>query len=272
MLSIIVTWRDRCELERTIDSLVCSIVPLGGEIIVVNYSGDAQLLQSQIEGRSNTRVITVMGEQYFNKSAAQNMGVSVARNDVLFFCDCDIIVDEECIALLTNSVAAEKGLFCTVAGVTETEINAREARHVTRFGYTLNICTADGRELTIVDNEEDGDDGTRQAPGLLFVRKANLLAIGGYNSALEGWGWEDQDIISRLTLGLGLKRLQYGQFSHVSHDDRARMAHYPDFASRWESRDRMFRKALSNYDDGNFIGSYRQDVARLVAIAADCPE
>ena len=42
------------------------------------------------------------------------------------------------------------------------------------------------------------------------------------------------------------------------HDD-GRIANYPFVASRWGSRDKMFRKALANYDENNFSGSYKSD-------------
>jgi hypothetical protein len=114
-----------------------------------------------------------------------------------------------------------------------------------------------------VDNEEDAEDGTRQAPGLLFARREHFEAINGYNAHLHGWGWEDQDMISRLTLGLGLTRINEGRAIHISHDDQARIGFYPPVASRWESRDRMFRAALSNYDNNCFAGTFSQDVERL---------
>lgn len=265
MLSIIVTWRDRIELSMTIDSMIDCVSMLGGEVVIVNFSGDEQMLRSQLPTNESIRIVNVSGEKFFNKSAAQNVGALSASYEILFFCDCDIIVERQEMIALVNSVSSERGIFATVAGVTETVINSRNASHVTKFGYTLNICTADGRELLIVDNEEDGKNGTRQAPGLLVVRKADLFKIDGYNGELKGWGWEDQDMIARLTLGLGLKRVQLGNFLHVSHDDTARMVHYPAFSSRWESRDRMFRKALENYDNNNFLGSLDRDRQRFSA-------
>ena len=264
MLSIVVAWRNRKELSQALPSLLESVNGIGGEVIVVNYSGDYKELEKQLYGYSEAvKVITIEGEKYFNKSAAQNVGALYATYETLFFCDCDIICDTDDVEFLTDELNHDPEVFATVRGVKETQVNSRQAKHITKFGYELLIETADGRQLRIVDNEEDGKDGTRQAPGLLFVRKSDFLSIQGYNSELEGWGWEDQDIVSRLTLGSGLKRIQRGCFTHVSHDDVARMAHYPNFSSRWESRDRMFRKALKNYDDNFFYGSYKNDIEKL---------
>lgn len=264
MLSIVVSWRNRKELSRALPSLVKSANIIGGEVIIVNYSGDYNELENQLYDYSEVvKVITIDGEKYFNKSAAHNVGTFYASYEILFFCDCDIICNADDVAFLTSELNRNPGLFATVGGVKETQVNSRQAKHITRFGYELIIETADGRQLRIIDSEEDSKDGARQAPGLLFVRKSDFLSINGYNSELEGWGWEDQDIISRLTLGAGLKRIQCGCFTHISHDEDARMANYPNFSSRWESRDRMFRKAMKNYDDNNFLGSYIKDIARF---------
>ncbi len=264
MLTIVVPWRDREELRQAIPGLIQSVAPLGGEVVVVNFSGNNESLLRQLpENVDCLTIASVEGEKFFNKSAAQNIGASVAKNDILFFCDCDILVCPKEVKILAKTLDQHNEIFATIAGVRETKVNSRKAKHVTKFGYVLHIQTADGRELEIVDNEEDGKNGTRQAPGLLFVKKKDFAAINGYNSTLEGWGWEDQDIISRLTLGRGLKRIQQGYFTHVSHDDDARMAHYPHFASRWESRDRMFRKALENYNNNCFSGTFDGDISRL---------
>ncbi len=269
MLSIIVSWRDRDELGRALPSLRQAARAVGGDLTVVNFSGSAARLAPMLgEPGPDLHVVTVADQRYFNKAAAQNMGAAHARHPVLFFCDCDIVLEAGLVEGLARRLHEQPGQFATLAGVRESETNARGARHVVSFGYELNIRTADGRHLRIVDNEEDGNDGTRQAPGLLLVRRADFMSIDGYNSDLHGWGWEDQDMISRLTLGAGLRRVSEGYAIHLSHDDHARTAHYPYVASRWESRDRMFRQALANYDDANFQGSYRRDTGNLMPHAS----
>jgi hypothetical protein len=264
MLSIVVTWRDRVELARSLPSLLETAALAHGDLTVVNFSGSPALLREQIASAARApNVVEVVGEPYFNKSAAQNIGAFSTCQRVLFFCDCDIVLDPVQVAALAARVDQSPGVFATLAGVRESEENSRGGNHVVSFGYQLDIRTADGRRLRIVDNEEDIESGTRQAPGLLIVRRQDFLSIDGYNGTLHGWGWEDQDMISRLTLGAGLERIIEGTAIHLSHGDAARTAFYPEVASRWESRDRMFRTALSNYDAANFRGTYSADVARL---------
>jgi predicted glycosyltransferase involved in capsule biosynthesis len=208
-------------------------------------------------------VTRVDGERYFNKARAQNIGAANCRQPILFFCDCDIIVEPESVSLLANEVKVRAGVFATIAGVHESVMNSRQAGNVVRFGYELNLRLANGRCLQIVDHEEDATTGTRQAPGLLLVRRTDFLAINGYNGRLHGWGWEDQDMIARLTLGAALERVERGAATHLSHGDDERIAHYPPMANRWESRDRMFRQALAFYDASDLRGTYDYDQEHL---------
>lgn len=262
MLSIVIPWRDRQELVQALPQLVEAAARLRGEVTVVNFSGSTDALRSQVGARAGAvRIVEVRGQTYFNKSSAQNIGAARSVHPVLFFCDCDIVVESEVVVALAQQVRETPGVFGTLAGVRESVRNSRRGKHVVSFGYELRIRTADGRKLNIVDYEEDANDGTRQAPGLLLVRRDDFLAINGYNARLHGWGWEDQDMISRLTLGRGLTRVTSGEAIHLSHDDHARLANYPPISSRWESRDRMFRVALANYDEGNFRGTYDADAA-----------
>ena len=265
MLSIIVSWRNRTQFRESIPSLLASCELTGGEVTVVDYDGDSVMLSEQLEGipRSRLSIVRVSGERYFNKARAQNVGASYAEHPVLFFCDCDIIVNPGEIAELAIEIQRSGGLFATLAGVRESVVNSRMAGNLVSFGYELNVRLANGRELHIVDNEEDAATGTRQAPGLLLVRRADFLSINGYNGRLHGWGWEDQDMIARLTLGSGLRRLQRGVVTHISHREEERMAHYPAMSSRWESRDRMFRQALAFYDAGDLRGTFDDDLTQL---------
>lgn len=267
MLSIVVSWRDRRELRQALPGLFAAAAAAGGDLTVVNFGGSRRLLHEQLADDDAVSIVDVDGPPYFNKACAQNLGAGHTAQPFLFFCDCDIVLDVGTVAELLDEVQRRPGCFGTLAGVRESELNSRRGRHVVCFGYELTIHTADGRKLHIVDHEENAADGTRQAPGLLLVRRSDFLAIDGYNSRLHGWGWEDQDMIGRLTLGAGLSRVANGHVVHLSHDDAARVGSYA-CKDRWESRDRMFRQALANYDRGDFQGTYRADLKEVRASAA----
>jgi glycosyltransferase involved in cell wall biosynthesis len=270
-IGIVVSWRDRPELGRVLPSLTRCADRYRGDVTIVNYGGDcAQLSALLRDAAPLVTVVTVRDQRWFNKARAQNIGAAHSRSDLLFFCDCDILVEDGALDELVARVSADIKTFGTVAEVTETELNARRAGNVVMFGYHLKIRIANGRTLQIIDNEEDAEDGTRQAPGLLITHRESFERLGGYNGRLHGWGWEDQDMIARLTLGEGLVRIESGQVKHISHDDSARIRHYPAVRDRWESRDRMFRQALANYDRGDFAGTLAADLAELGEVCRAC--
>jgi predicted glycosyltransferase involved in capsule biosynthesis len=261
MLSIVVSWKNRKELNQAMPSLLSTAALMNGEIIIVNFDGDAALFREVAPpSHSSVRVVEVKNQPMFNKAACNNIGAHHAKHGYLFFCDCDIILEPESIKALFQQLNETPESFGTLVGVKETIVNSIQNNHIVSFGYNLIIKTKDGRTLQIIDSEEDANDGTRNAPGLLMTSKANFERINGYNSNLVGWGWEDQDMIGRLTLGAGLERKFHGKALHISHNDEERTKHYP-IANRWESRDKMFRQALANYDANKFSGTYSSDIA-----------
>lgn len=260
MLSLIIPWCNRNELQEALPSMVKNIETIGGDISIVNLAGDKQWLENQIgEFKNCVSIINVNNSERFVKTRAQNIGAKHTKQPYLFFCDCDIILSDNLLQNLLDQVVSNKHSFGTLAGVKETKLNAREANNLTLFGYELRLKIRDGTEVKIVDNEEDVMDGTRQAPGLLMVARSDFESINGYNGHMDGWGWEDQDMICRLSLKAKLTRINFGKALHISHDDVARMQPYMQYKDRWESRDRMFRSALANYDKDNFMGTYSTD-------------
>lgn len=258
MLSIIVPWRDRIELSSTIEHFSKVTEQIRGELIIVNYGGDLADFRRAYDERTLLVDVNVDGE--FCKASAHNIGAKLARNQSLFFCDCDIFVEANVISGCLERVQ-EKNKFVTIDKVKETRPNlANDRKHILSFGYTLRILTANGRRVEIVDSEENLSSGERDAPGLLFVKKSDFEAINGYNGRFKGWGWECQDMICRLSLGIGLYRERHGTLEHLSHDDDARLKGNPEVREKWQNRDRMFRSALSRYDKEDFLGTYLQDL------------
>lgn len=256
-------WCDRYELPESLPSLVETAEILNGKVYIVNFGGSPDDLYTLTENYlDEIEIITISTVSYFNKQAAHNIGVRCSGNPFLFFCDNDIIVNPNDMSHIVQELERNPNSFATLKGVKESSVNARNAGHITSFGYRLELKTADGKRLEIIDSEEDAKTGLRNAPGLLCVSRKNFLNINGYNSDLIGWGWEDQDMIARLTLGLGLLRMQYGEAIHISHDEESRIRHY-SVDNRWESRDKMFRQALNRYDCNDFSGSYVDDTTRI---------
>jgi glycosyltransferase involved in cell wall biosynthesis len=264
MISIIVSWRDRIELKKALPALVGTSNKVAGEIILVNFSGSIDLLRDQLEGYEQfVRVINVERQPIFNKCAALNVGAAASKRQMFFFCDCDVILDPMQIKGLVSRVAADGNSFATLENVRESEAAEKAPGNIILSGYSLSLRVRSGRKLKITHEGLNYETGSRMAPGLLIVKRADFLKIDGYNSEFIGWGWESQDIIGRLILGGGLERITEGTALHLSHSDHSRV-HHCMAKDRWENRDRIFRQAIQNYNEGNFSGTYTADIRKYL--------
>lgn len=73
------------------------------------------------------------------------------------------------------------------------------------------------------------------APGLVIVARNDFVSVGGYDEIFEGWGCEDNDLITRLQLlGRHPVLLAGHWYSLLGHDDSLRTKHY-QVDDRWVS-------------------------------------
>jgi hypothetical protein len=135
----------------------------------------------------------------------------------------------------------------------------RRRSQLAHVAHLTELVLADGRRATIETNRFRLADRSRSAPGLVLLRRADFLAVGGMSSDLVGWGWEDIDLLVRLQLGLGLRQRLAGEVTHLSHDDQRRDTRGKQ---RTETEADNYRRCLARYMAGRLIGSYRADVAR----------
>ena len=128
MLSIVISCRDRAELKQALPGLLAAAREAGGDVTVVDFDGSPAMLREQLgEHAPDVRVVRVEGERWFNKACAQNLGAAHTTHPVLFFCDCDIVVDPAAVARLAAKLHEVPGHFATLAGVRESELNAEAA-------------------------------------------------------------------------------------------------------------------------------------------------
>src|SRR5206468_6073614 len=89
------------------------------------------------------------------------------------------------------------------------------------------------------------------------MRKKHLLEIDGYNSDLEVWGWEDNDVQLRLKRVLSLRHVETGRALHLSHGDDKRSL---KGMGRSESHVLNLGILCGRYSAGNFRGTYKRDL------------
>lgn len=268
--SVIIPWYNRQELSHTlkVNQSVFSKYP-NAEVIVVNGGGDETQLDGIVAGYSNVTTCHLPLKE-FNKSLCMNVGAHLARFPYLFFWDADMMLNKD---TFTDMIAAvsEQHCFLTIDEVLESESDPDEfddAGGLAQLLYYLEISTKDGRKALVETDLVRFDAEARTGPGLVFVSKEHFIRVNGMNSRLQGWGWEDLDLLVRLQLELGLQCKKLGSGTHLTHDDTKR---FFKSNTKEENDKRNFMVCLSNYQAGRFSGSYSADIAQwehLISSAA----
>ncbi len=254
---MVIPWRDRPEL---VEALRASRDRLAGaEVIVASCGGDPGALEALLAELRWPQLRAVRVESpRFNKCLALNRGAAAARGEALFLLDADVVVGPRFLRVARPLL--DRRAFVSVARVSESDpVQAWPESRLRTYRSVTELVTADGRRARLVTNERDIHSGCRSGPGLVLLRRADFLAIGGMQSALEGWGWEDIDLAARLQLGLGLRWLRRGSAIHLSHGDERRAL---GGESRAFSEGRNLQRSLQRYAAGQWQGSLASDRAR----------
>lgn len=251
MLSVITTWCDRPELSVTLPRNLVALQACGDdvEVVVVNAGGNLNTLTALfIEiGSCRLRLIDLPGEP-FNKAQALNVGAFCSRGERIFMLDADILLSAEMIRV-TQYLLTE-GTFVTVQKVIESPRSSSESLLREIIQTSEYICS-DGRRGSI--EYRTCVDNSRCGPGLILVKKTDFISVGGFNSGLEQWGFEDYDFQLRLQFALGLQRVTACEVVHLSHLVAAGVR-------KSDRRNRAI--AEDNYCRGDFVGTYLQDLEK----------
>jgi glycosyltransferase involved in cell wall biosynthesis len=254
-LSIIIPWRNRPELARTLRQNREAFDALRAEVLVINSGGDFESLESLVRDSEVTRLRLIdLAQDTFNKCLAQNIGAAVSRGRRLMLLDADIMVTP---TLLTGMVErTDDTTFVTIEWVADSNATPRPTGLATTR-QSIQLVWADGRELAFEFFSLRRSDGARGGPGLICVLKEHFAAIHGMNARLTSWGWEDMDLIIRLQAKLGLRRAQFGDAVHLAHDDDIRNLHG---GTRDASNLRNMALCYQNYERGYFLGTLGRDI------------
>lgn len=259
-LSILIPWYERDELRLTLAANAPVFQAHDAEILVVNCGGNGERLRGLIIASGVTRVRQLdIAVPRFNKSLALNVGLSYARAEDIFVLDADVV--------LLNPIPVEtqdNGSFVTIERVYESE-PLETKQPLTRTDAILELTFRNGSKVRHQLARQDQLGNVRAGIGLLLARKRDLLDIHGYNSDLQTWGWEDDDVLVRLQYVLGRQRVQSGAALHLTHGDHRRTLS----RSRSESGQQNFIKCCRNYNRGLFLGSYRSDLEHVAGKVTD---
>jgi glycosyltransferase involved in cell wall biosynthesis len=266
-LSVVVPWRDRAELAEVLAAHgeLLATTPAGPvELVVANGGGRREELDGLLAAARLPRSLAVtrvaLPEEPFNKSLALNLGVSQARGPYLFLLDADVRLEQDFLPRAVERLGGG-GCFVTVERVLEAEGSRPPVgEELAEMAHLFDFVLRGGRRLRLETNRIHYDDGSRSGPGLILLARDDFVAVGGMSSDLEGWGWEDLDLVARLGLGPGLERVELGTVTHLSHGDDVRDLKGPNRAA---SEGLNFARCLANYSRGHLLGTYHDDVRRL---------
>lgn len=171
------------------------------EIILVDWSSPVPLepIVRSIPGGERVRVIRVDGEETWVLSRAYNLAVRAASYANVIRTDCDYAVGE-------NFVEAHVKLLDNENHAKAAQVDAKHHG----FYYSGNYAIAR------TENEV-------HLNGAVFIRRADFLAVGGYDERIQTYGWDDEDLYSRLgDYGLHKRNVSYDHVSHVKHGNGGR--------------------------------------------------
>ena len=262
-LTAVMPWCDRDEIVQSIPQIASKLGDLLREVIIVNCGGDlaylkACRLQNQLE---TVRVFDLPAIGRFNKSLALNHGVQMAESANILLLDADVLPSRSYIERATSRVETTS---CFVVARRTLELDRSRAPAFIPKGEvgaykvteTFTLCSGRTASVTFACTQ----NGVRSGNGIVVLRKADFSAVGGMNSELNGWGFEDMDLQLRLQMGLGTKRVSLGVVRHISH---------PRMSGAASSHELNRDACLKRYQRGNFMGTLANDLVVACTLVRD---
>jgi hypothetical protein len=247
--SIVITCDCNRSIRPALSALADACVEQMAEIVVVLFGLDERTLGSNSDIVTHGLTIT---NHPFNKALGINLGVQLTSSSAFFLMDADVSVDARTLAMGLRNISDNRS-YATIRKVRSINMKtpSREERHVCKLVFP-------GAKSLQVTTSRTYSDGSRSGPGLVFVAREHFLGVGGMNSELKGWGWEDIDLLVRLEMKLGLRRRYIGTALHVSPNRPYSLTELRERAT--SERANMYR-ALVRYQQMSFDGTLATDVA-----------
>jgi glycosyltransferase involved in cell wall biosynthesis len=253
--SVVIPWRDRPELKKTLTANAELFARHAVEVVIVNCGGDVDELAGILSEQSLpiARHILLPGAT-FNRSLAKNVGILCSSGRYLFFLDADIELVSDPFEAAHRKLEREDA-FVYIRTLYESRPQPDpELAYLRETIYIQRMQLNDGRVVRIKTRR--GSDGSACAPGLLALRREHVLEVRGFNSALVDWGFEDFDMHIRLQVAAKLTPRWAGAACHLTHGNERREV---SGVTVKEGSRRNKLKCVENYSRGVFLGTYDED-------------
>lgn len=207
-ISVVVpTCRRAQSLRECLDSLLAADhVPL--ELLVVDNRPDdpqtRELLASQYGREKRVRYLA---QPRRGAAAARNLGLRVARGEVVAFVDDDVVVDRRWLGAIAEGFAADGGVHCVTGLIVPRELETPAQVLIERYGGFGKGCQRQLFDLRLHRKPHPlypytvGSYGS--GANMAFSRRT-LTALGGFDLALgpgtPTQGGEDIDALLRVVL------------------------------------------------------------------------
>lgn len=263
-LTVIIAWCNRDEIAVTLEKNGPEFRKVNAEVLLVNAGGSLAELHNLHRQHGWERVQILDAKlPAFNKSFALNIGVYCSSAPVILALDADVLITA---GLLESALAqVEEHTFVTVEWMHESSVMSEsgEANRIAGLNqanwvHFMEMKFADGTEKMVRTYRLNEFTGSRSGTSLIFLRKEHFLEIGGYNSELRQWGWEDNDLHLRLLWSGKLRHVEMGHVVHLTHGDerRALMG-----LSQQAALKQNLALCLKRYAQNQLQGTYASDVA-----------
>ena len=261
-LSVIIPWSNRPEIEITLANNRAIFDAIGAEVLIVNCGGDRSMLAAAIQRSGNEKVRWLeIPVARFNKCLALNLGAHSISSDVMFTLDSDVILHPGFLETALSRVSNE--VYVSLQRVIESDPRPPVKSFLVSMAQTTELITREGKAVRFENQRLYFEDGSEAGPGLVMIQTRNFRAVGGMNSQLIGWGYEDLDFHLRLNAVLGLSHSRFGEATHLTHGDEKRMLHGTTQAA---SQRLNMTSCYEKYARGDFMGTFALDVQRWAGL------
>lgn len=255
-ISVVIPWCDRVQLSDTLKAGKLVFDRDRDEILVLNCGGDLSVVTEIVRASelTNVHLLHIDGVNAFNKAMCLNIGIDAASNDIVIVLDADVLL-ERCFVQQSSLLVSQGKCFVFLKRVTEqvpaVQQELAPSGQIARQTSIEELELLDGRSASVEYSIDSC--AARTGNGIVVFSREHFYLIEGYDSQMQGWGYEDLDFQIRLQLGAGSNRFAAGSGIHVSHP-RVVGAERSDAANRAHAWDR--------YAKGCFTGTLREDLAR----------
>lgn len=205
------------------------------ELVLVDWSSSPPLVDvvaDTLPGEHRVRVLRVEDESQWVLSRAYNLAAGAATRADLLRVDCDYSLAPNFLARHVlppppsplNPSAAEGG--GPAAGSSARDAEASAAGMAAAASPAAKSGAAPALASAAFYSGHYGaarSENERHMNGALLVKRADLLAIGGYDERVQTYGFDDEDLYARLVAsGLAKRVINYDTLTHVPHGDGVR--------------------------------------------------